>query len=164
MRVQTPEIKRKLNEILTRYERYTARLHFPGDWGERAFRGWLVMDLLERIFGWEPEHIVLGERFDILLVDDDLRPVVNIETKKPRHKPSVSEVNKFANRLSAYGTLRYAFLTDGYVWERLELEAPRGRQTVVGKQRLDIRRATLRSIASFFDCLWAGHYCEGAAR
>ena len=35
-----------IRAILRRYDSYCGRLNVPGNWGERAFRGWLMTDLL----------------------------------------------------------------------------------------------------------------------
>ena len=59
------------------------------------------------------------------------QPVVTIETKIPRHRPTHADIAAFEGRLHHYGTLQYGFFTDGYVWRRLELAAPDGSQIVL---------------------------------
>lgn len=103
-----------LTKILERYNHYERFLNYPGDWGERAFRGWLVFDLFHKYLGWSIEHIVFGERFDVLLINDEIKPLINIETKKPGDGATEYEI--FIKRLNDYQTLYYAILTDGYEW------------------------------------------------
>lgn len=149
-----------LERILERHDRYSTRLNAPGDWGERAFRGWLAIELFHQILAWEPSQIVFGEQFDLLLVDANLHPVVNIETKSPTHKPSARDATDFKKRLGVYATLRYACLTNGWTWTRLQLAAPRGRQTIQGSCGLDIRRSSQAQIQKFFQPLWARDYLK----
>lgn len=103
-----------IENIIQRYERYSRFLSYPGDWGERAFRGWLVFDLFHTYLGWPIKNIVFGETYDVLLVDDEVKPIINIETKKP--KKGLADYTDFVNRLKHYQTLYYAILTDGYDW------------------------------------------------
>jgi len=103
-----------LQNILKRYEYYERFLNYPGDWGERAFRGWLIYDLFHDFLKWPIKNIVFGERFDVLLVNNEIKPIINIETKKPGR--GLSEYDAFKKRLSDYQTLYYALLTDGKDW------------------------------------------------
>ena len=41
-----------VKEIMLRYEYYEKYLNYPGDYGERAFRGWLVFDLFHKKLEW----------------------------------------------------------------------------------------------------------------
>jgi len=107
-----------LKMVLDRYNRYERFLNYPGDWGERAFRGWIVFDLFHKYLGWPIQNIVFGERFDVLLINDDLKPVINIETKKP--EKGLADYEDFKERLPIYKTLYYATLTDGYEWLSLD--------------------------------------------
>ncbi len=147
-----------LNEIIHRYDRYTGRLNIPGEWGERAFRGWLVLDFLFAELGWPSTHIILGERFDILLLNAAMHPVVSIETKKPRYQASERERRDFRNRLPMYPTLEWAFLTNGTCWERFRLLAPQGDQTIIEEEELRIAEATERTTAEFFEVIKRTHY------
>ena len=106
-----------LKTILERCEEAGVRLGYPGEGGERSFRHWLGTDLLERVLGWPSAKVVVGERFDILLLDSDGFPVITIETKTPYHKASKKERQDFEERLSGYGTLRTAFFTNGTEWD-----------------------------------------------
>jgi len=103
-----------LTMVLDRYTRYEQFLNYPGDWGERAFRGWLVFELFHEYLRWPIKNIVFGERFDVLLINDDLKPVINIETKKP--EKGLADYEDFKKRLPVYQTLYYAISTDGYAW------------------------------------------------
>jgi hypothetical protein len=153
-----PKVVPVLKEVLSRYDRLKGILNFPGDWGERAFRGWLVLDLLNGALGWPSERIVLGERFDILLLDDREIPVINIETKKPGRTPSPAEERDFMNRLGDYPTLQWAYLTNGWDWTRVELLAPRGVQQVISTAKFSLSRAARAD--AFFASLHARRYCS----
>lgn len=107
-----------LTKILERYESYERFLKYPGDWGERAFRGWLVFELFHKYLGWSIEYIVFGERFDVLLINKDKKPIINIETKKPGN--GLIGYEDFKKRLEDYQTLYYAILTDGFLWLNLD--------------------------------------------
>ncbi|MDQ3753917.1 MAG: hypothetical protein M3371_04205 [Acidobacteriota bacterium] len=80
---QGQAVLKTLHEILKRGEKTGARLAYPGEGGERRFRGWLVSDLLAKTLDWHTDNIIVGERFDILLQDEHGFPVVTIETKTP---------------------------------------------------------------------------------
>jgi hypothetical protein len=139
-----------MRAILDRYSTYRGRLNLPGEGFERAFRGWLVMDYLRDALGWPTSRIFFGERFDVLLLDEDLYPIINIETKAPDHEASAQEIQDFEKRLPFYGTLRWAFFTNGKDWCRLALYAPEGRQTITKRETLSIQSATDGSTADFF--------------
>ena len=147
-----------IKTLLRRYDRYTGRLNVPGDWGERAFRGWLAMDLLCDALGWPSSHVVLGERFDILLLDQGLHPVVNIETKKPYYEASPREKANFEDRLKYYGTLRWACLTNGTSWLRLSLLSPSGTQVIQERKTLNIEKASQKAARSFFEVIHARNF------
>ena len=144
--------------ILARHEEYRGRLNLPGEGWERAFRGWLAMDLLLQHFGWPTSRIVLGERFDILLLDEGLAPAVTIETKGPHHEASQRETEDFEARLPFYGTLRWAFFTNGEHWARLRLEAPKGIQTFAEKKTFSVEQATEKTAEAFFEVLKTSHF------
>lgn len=141
----------RLRKILEYHERLGSRLAFPGDWGERSFRGWLLIDLLHSELGWPSEHLLLGEVFDILTLDAYLRPVINIETKAPSHEATPAELTRFRERLSSFGTLRFAVLTDGWRWTVLHLSAPRGVQHVEFEEILDIRKAPAERVTAMLE-------------
>jgi hypothetical protein len=122
-----------LEVVLSRYEELGPRLGYPGDFGERAFRFWLVADVLMPVCHWPTERIVMGEVYDVLLLDRRRMPAITIETKPPGHRVTKQDVAKFEGRLQHYSTLRYAFFTDGRYWRRLEVAAPRGTQRLVGE-------------------------------
>ena len=147
-----------IRAILQRYDSYCGRLNVPGDWGERVFRGWLMTDLLMTAQGWPSALIVIGERFDILLLDSTLHPVVNIETKKPYHKTTAKDWNDFESRLSFYKTLRWAFLTNGQNWTRLALLAPGGKQTITDRTEIDIRTVVPQTANDFFRVMHADQF------
>lgn len=117
--------------VLSRYDELAPRLGYPGDFGERAFRFWLAVDVLMPVYNWPTERIVMGEVYDILLLDRRRMPAITIETKSPGHRVTRQDVAKFEARLHHYPTLRYAYFTDGGYWRRLQVAAPRGIQALV---------------------------------
>lgn len=157
-------IIKTLREILERCEKAGARLAYPGEGGERRFRGWLVSDLLAKTLGWHTDNIIVGERFDILLRDAEGFPVVTIETKTPFHKASAKERMDFEERLAGFGTLRTAYFTNGAEWEQLEILAPTGVQEIQARSILRIEDATDEETEAFFAPLAAARYINDAPR
>lgn len=113
-----PKLSDALQTILKRYEQYTRYLNYPGEWGERAFRGWVVYEIFHVCFGWPLENIVFGERFDVLFVDNDIRPAVYLETKKPGR--GLADCEEFEARIPSYQTIKQAVLANGYEWLRID--------------------------------------------
>ncbi|HVG29320.1 MAG TPA: N-6 DNA methylase [Pyrinomonadaceae bacterium] len=153
-----------LHDILERCEKAGARLAYPGEGGERRFRGWLVSDLLAKTLGWHTNNIVVGERFDILLQDEGGHPVITIETKTPYHKAGAKERADFEERLAGYGTLRAAYFTNGAEWEQLEILAPAGEQEIQSRSVFHLERTTPEEAEAFFAPLAAERYVSGAPR
>jgi len=143
-------VLKTLHEILERCEKTGARLAYPGEGGERRFRGWLVSDLLAKTLGWHTDNIVVGERFDILLQDESGFPIITIETKTPYHKATAKEHADFEERLSGYGTLHTAYFTNGAEWEQLEILAPAGVQEIQSRSVLRLESATPEEAEAFF--------------
>jgi hypothetical protein len=110
-----------LNDILD-WCRGKARMQVPGERGERPFRGRLCEAFLEKVFGWPPEFILSGERFDISLLNPQDQPVLTIETKEPGHITTEAEYKTFLSRLKHYPSLRHAYLTNGSYWERFDIQ------------------------------------------
>ena len=161
---QGQAVLKTLHEVLKRCEKTGARLAYPGEGGERRFRGWLVSDLLAKTLGWHTDNIIVGERFDILLQDQNGFPVVTIETKTPYHKATAKERADFEGRLAGYGTLRTAYFTNGAEWEQLEILAPAGVQEIQARSVLRLESATTEETEAFFAPLAAERYVSGAPR
>jgi hypothetical protein len=89
------KVLNKITELLARYERYSGYLSFPYEWGERALRGWLVYELFHEILEWPSKNIVLGEQFDVLFIDENIKPKLYLETKKP--KRGLVDIDPFKN-------------------------------------------------------------------
>lgn len=113
------EAVRVIAAILERYETYGRYIKYPGDWGERAFRGWLVYEVFHTILGWPIPSIVFGEQFDVLFVNERLIPVLYLETKKPHR--DLADEDDFINRTPSFPTIQYALLTDGHQWLRRDI-------------------------------------------
>lgn len=153
-----------LAEILKRCKAASERLGYPGEGGERQFRGWLVSDLLATVLGWPTASIPVGERFDLILQDADGFPVATIETKTPYKKITTKERKDFEDRLSAYGTLRTAFITNGVEWERLEIAVPGGTLEIRSREKLNVSAATEEEAEAFFSPITADRFFPGAPR
>ena len=153
-----------LRGILERCEQASERLDFPGEGGERPFRGWLVSDLLIALLGWPSGKVVVGERFDVLLQDADNFPVVTIETKTPYHVTSKKEHSDFEARLAGYGTLHTAYLTNGVEWERLDISSPSGALEVRDRFELHLETVTSEEVEAFFAPLFADRHLRGVPR
>lgn len=152
------DAKTVVGEILTRYNDYSGRFSVPGEWGERAFRGWLVLDLFSSYYGWPSTHILHGERLDVLLLDRAIHPVVTIETKKPGYEAKETEWKQFEDRLAFYGTLRWAFLTNGRSWTRFQISSPQGNVTVIGRKTIDVIQASSSEVEEFLEICHSSHY------
>src|ERR1019366_9320056 len=103
--------------VLRRCEEVAGRVDFPGEGGERRFRAWLNTEVLQDVLGWPAKQTVVGERFDVLLLNNDLHPIVTIETKTPYHKATKKDRADFENRLDGFPTLRCAYFTNGPEWD-----------------------------------------------
>lgn len=137
---------------------------YPGEGGERAFRGWLVTDLLAGVLRWPAAKIVVGERFDILLQDAEGFPVHTIETKTPHHQATTKERQEFEARLSGFGTLRTAYFTNGSEWERLDIFSPTGTLEIRDRFLFNLRTASAEEAEAFFVPLAADRHFASAAR
>jgi hypothetical protein len=142
----------KIREVLRTYEKYSKYLKFPYEWGERAFRGWLAFEVFHEVLGWPTKNIVFGEQFDVLLVDEYVRPKIYLETKKPGR--GLVELDEFKARVRFYGTLRYAIITDGFNWLRFEVLGEKlGTQNIVS-----IDETSPSLIGKFFMSLHAKNF------
>ncbi len=100
-----------------------ARMRVPGEGGERPLRQRLCEAFLEKLFGWPPDLILSGEKYDISLLSPEDQPLVTIETKEPGHLTTQAEYRAFFSRLRHYPSLRHAYITNGSSWERYDIHA-----------------------------------------
>lgn len=156
------EILASLQSILARCRDAEPQLAYPGEGGERPFRGWLVADFLARVLGWPSEKTPLGERFDIRLLDSNNHVVATIETKAPEETISAKDREDFEERLGGYASLQVAYITNGTIWERVDLLAPEGIPTVRGRDALDLERASPEHVEAFFAPLAVDRYVAGS--
>ncbi len=126
------------------------RVGYPGEGGERRFRGWLNSDLLQQTLNWPSKNVVVGEIFDLLLLNDDQHALATIETKTPYHKASKKEQKDFQERLSGFPTLRTAYFTNGPEWDRVDIVVSGGQLSVLERSRLDIRKESADLTERFF--------------
>lgn len=153
-----------VRRVIERTVQVGKRLPLPGEGDERPFRDWLKSNVLVAVLGWPDDKIRIGERFDILLLDEYDHPVATIETKAPLHRPTEHEQQSFRQRLSLFPTLKAAFLTNGPEWERLDLLAPEGQQEIRAEIRLDISQVTDEQAESFFAPLRGDRYFHWGRR
>lgn len=109
-------IRDAVNKILERYRRYERLIKYPGDWGERAFRFWLASEVIHGKLKWPIANIVFGERYDILLVDNEVVPKVYVETKRPGTNVTKNMLNESISRAGEYYSIEYVLLTNGTIW------------------------------------------------
>ena len=153
-----------IRRVIDRTVQVGKRLPLPGEGDERPFRDWLKSQLLVAVLGWPDERIKIGERFDILLLNEFDSPVVTIETKAPYHRSTKEEQKTFRERLAFYPTLRVAFFTNGPEWDRLDLTAIDGQQTIHEQVSLEISQASAEHTESFFTPLRGDRYFEWGKR
>jgi len=150
-------IKNILVAILNRYDRYGKLIRYPGEWGERAFRFWLIVELLMNVLGWPPQSIVLGERYDVLLLDNEIRPVIYIETKRPNISISEEHVEEAKERAKDYFSIQYVVVTNGKTW--ILYDAIKNEYVKI----VDLIKAEEREVAEFFSKLSAENFLVESA-
>ena len=153
-----------IRRVIDRTVQVGKRLPLPGEGDERTFRDWLKSQLLVAVLGWPDERIRIGERFDILLLDEFDHPVVTIETKAPFHRSTKDEQETFRERLFLYPTLRAAFFTNGPEWDRLDLVSLEGQQKIQAQVSLEISQGGAEQAESFFMPLRGDRYFEWGRR
>jgi len=139
-----------IQSILERCEEVGEKLDFPGEGGERRYRGWLNSELLQGVLGWPAKKVIVGERFDLLLLDADDHAVATIETKTPYHKASKKERQDFEERLSGFPTLRTAYFTNGPQWDRLDIVVSGAELRVLERSQMDTRKSSADLAERFF--------------
>jgi len=139
-----------MRRVIDRTVQVGKRLPLPGEGDERPFRDWLKSQLLVAVLGWPDERVKVGERFDILLLDEFDHPVVTIETKAPYHRSTKEEQKTFRERFLFYTTLRVAYFTNGPEWDRLDLASLERQQAIHKQVSLEISQANAELAESFF--------------
>jgi hypothetical protein len=150
--MEKESMKETLNTVLDRYKRYEKYLKYPGEWGERTFRAWLVFEIFHKRLKWPISKIVFGEVFDVLFVNETVKPVIYLETKKPERGPADSEA--FQRHISKYETLEWAILTDGYDWVKMDCLRKK-------KQSLSLRGTNASELEEFLSSFSATNYLYG---
>ena len=110
------DIQSVVRRLLSRYHSYEKLIKYPGDWGERAFRFWLIKELFMDILGWHAEYIVFGERYDVLLLDEYIRPRIYVETKKPDIQITNRHIKEAIDRSKDFLSIDYVIITNGITW------------------------------------------------
>ena len=144
------QILAAIRRAVERTAQMSRQLRVPGEGNERPFRYWLTSFLLVPVLHWPEDKVKTGEGFDIILLDEQDKERVTIETKAPLHKASGKEREDFTTRLRGLPRLRAAYFTNGTEWDRLDLQAPAGIPEIAHAQRLDISEATSEEVEAFF--------------
>lgn len=150
-----------LRKILERVQLTAAKVAYPGEGDERPFRHWLAAEFLKDTLRWPAESVVVGERFDIRLLDAEGFPVVTIETKPPGGRVTGKARGDFRDRLSGFGTLRTAYFTDGFEWDRLDIFFEAGKLQERAEFELALSSATDEEAEAFFAPLAVERYFGG---
>src|SRR5271157_384494 len=129
-----------IRSVLQRCDEAGEKVGYPGEGGERRFRKWIASELLEQVLRWPGKNVVVGERFDVLLLSDEVHALATIETKTPYHKASKKERADFEERLSGYPTLRTAYFTNGCDWDKLDIVVSGAELLVRARSSLDINK------------------------
>jgi hypothetical protein len=133
MTPHSTEILAVLQGVLDEYTSQSTIIRIPHEGGERPFRKLLVDRFIEDLLGWPSDNVIVGERFDILCVDEQRKPVIAIETKAPGTQFTVQDFADFESRLRFHPTIEYAYITDGWTWDRVDLRAPHGKIEIAGR-------------------------------
>ena len=139
-----------IRSVLQRCDEVGEKVGFPGEGGERRFRKWIASELLEQVLDWPVKNVVVGERFDVLLLSDDDHALATIETKTPYHQASKKERTDFEERLSGFPTLRTAYFTNGPAWDRLDIVVSGAELRVLERNTFDISKNSPAYAEQFF--------------
>src|SRR5882724_1351462 len=139
-----------IRSVLQRCEEVGEKVGFPGEGGERRFRKWIASELLEQVLGWPVKNVMVGERFDVLLLSEDDHALATIETKTPYHQASKKERRDFEERLSGFPTLRTAYFTNGAEWDRLDIVVSGAELRVLERNTFDISKNSPAYAEPFF--------------
>lgn len=119
---------------------------------ERALRERVSRYLLQDKLGWQQRRIATGEVYDLLCYDEDLIPVLYVETKTPRRSAIPASETKVAlARARDLAVLQYMLLTDGRTYVLHDAETGRQLDSV----RLDDSESRLES---FFGSIRADQF------
>lgn len=139
-----------IRSVLQRCDEVGEKVGYPGEGGERPFRKWIASDLLESVFRWPSKNVLVGERFDVLLLSDEVHALVTIETKTPYHRASKKERSDFEARLSGHPTLRTAYFTNGAEWDRLDIVVSGAELRVLKRSEFDLNKHSPAYAEQFF--------------
>ncbi len=153
-----------IHNIINRTVQVGKTLPLPAEGDESPLRDWLKSRLLVEALGWPDGSVKIGERFDILLLDEFDHPVAIIETKAPFHLSTKTEQEKFRGRLHYLPTLRVAFFTNGLKWDRLDLISINGQQKINNEISLDLSQTNAELAECFFLPLRGDHYFRWGKR
>lgn len=139
-----------IRSVLQRCEEAGEKVGFPGEGGERRFRSWIASELLESVLHWPVKNVMVGERFDVLLLSDEDHALATIETKTPYHQATKKDRADFENRLSGFPTLRSAYFTNGAKWDRLDIVVSGAELRVLDRSAFDIDEHSPEYAENFF--------------
>jgi hypothetical protein len=123
---------------------------------ERPLRERVSHYLLQERLDWPQRLIRSGESYDILCYDEDLIPVLYIETKSPLSAVPQSEVDKALDRARNLTVLQYVLITNGKVYRLYDLGRPTSPQLLNVTEELSAEEA-----GQFFEPLKAARFQTG---
>src|SRR5271157_1804616 len=139
-----------IRSVLQRCDEVGEKVGYPGEGGERRFRKWIASELLEQVLRWPGKNVVVGERFDVLLLSDEVHALATIETKTPYHQASKKERADFEERLSGFPTLKTAYFTNGPEWNRLDILVSGAELRVLERSTFDLGKHSPAYAEQFF--------------
>lgn len=145
-------IRNTVIEILKRYREYERLIRYPGDWGERAFRFWIIKELFIDVLGWPSKSVVFGERYDVLLIDELIRPIIYIETKRPGKQIDKEDVEEAVSRAREFFSIDYIVVTNGITW--ILHDYATNRELAIN----NIEKADEKTVLDFFSKLRAKNF------
>ncbi len=145
-------VRNTIIRLIKRYREYETLIRYPGDWGERALRFWIIKELFMDHLHWRVENIVFGERYDVLLVDEHIRPRIYVETKRPGIRITERHIREAIDRARDFYSIDYVVVTNGITW--ILYDCIKGDIYEIE----DIRKAVRGRILDFFNKIHAMNY------
>jgi len=107
----------------------------PVEGKERNFKHSLASHLFDFLLGWTREegrgHYVIGEVKDITFYDDEIFPVIIVETKSPDIELSRDHEKQLEGYLEVVGSARYGVLTNWHKFWLYEYSVKTGLKNIV---------------------------------
>ena len=106
------------------------------------------------VLGWDSKYVVFGEKYDVLFLDDYIRPKLYLETKKPDIHITKNHVKEAIERSKEFYSIGYVIVTNGTTWVLHDCIKDAG-------HKIDnIESANDKKVANVFGKLHAKNYTE----